>query len=262
MQNLFCITLAYSYFCRKCRPNVHFEPYKGRGIVLNTIKYGEKALIVSLLTDVAGRQSYIVQGIRSGRGSRAGIFQPLFPLQFEGMASKSSDLHRFREVQTAQPLLAIPFDVRKSTIGLFMAEVLYRLVREAEPNPALFDFAWASVAALDQLQEGVANFHLWFLSHLSRLLGFSPGNSYTKGDRFDLREGLFTPFPSVAGMEFSAENARLLNDFLQCDVRCLGEIGMNRTERVAFLQALLAYYAYHLDAIRAVQSVQVLQEVF
>lgn len=249
-------------FLSKMSANVHFEPYKGRGIVLHTIKYGEKALIVSLLTDVAGRQSYIVQGLRSNRGSRAGIFQPLFLLQFEGMASNRSDLHRFREVQTAQPLRSIPFDVRKSTIGLFMAEVLYRLVRETEPNPALFDFAWASVAALDELQEGVANFHLWFLAHLSRFLGFSPGNRYTKGDRFDVREGLFTPFPTMAGMDFSAENAQLLNDFLQCDVRCLGEIGMNRAERVGFLQALLAYYAYHLDAIRAVQSVQILQEVF
>ena len=58
------------------------------------------------------------------------------------------------------------------------------------------------------------------------------------------------------------ENARLMNDFVECDVRCLAEIGLNRTQRSSFLEALLAYYGYHLDAIHAVQSVRILQEVF
>ena len=221
-------------------------------------------MIVQLLTDTAGRRSYMVQGVRSrsGHGSKLALFQPAFPVEFEGLESPRMELDRFKEVRSGFLLQNLPFDLRKSTIALFTAEVLHRLVQESEPNEPLFEFVWNSIGALDALDAGVANFHLWFLAHLSRLLGFSPGNSYTKGDRFDLREGLFTPFPSVAGMEFSPENARLLNDFLQCDVRCLGEIGMNRTERVGFLQALLAYYAYHLDAIRAVQSVQILQEVF
>ena len=58
------------------------------------------------------------------------------------------------------------------------------------------------------------------------------------------------------------ENARILNDFVECDVRCLAEIGLNRRQRVAYLDALLVYYGYHLDAIHAVQSVRILQEVF
>jgi DNA repair protein RecO (recombination protein O) len=49
---------------------------------------------------------------------------------------------------------------------------------------------------------------------------------------------------------------------LECDVRYLGEIGLNRTERVEFLDAMLKYYAYHLDAIRSVESLRVLREVF
>jgi DNA repair protein recO len=53
-----------------------------------------------------------------------------------------------------------------------------------------------------------------------------------------------------------------MNDFVECDVRCLAEIGLNRAQRSAFLEALLTYYGYHLDAIHAVQSVRILQEVF
>ncbi len=39
--------------------------YKARGIVLHTIKYGDSSAIAYLFTDVLGRMSYMVQGIRS-----------------------------------------------------------------------------------------------------------------------------------------------------------------------------------------------------
>lgn len=221
-------------------------------------------MIVYLLTDVGGRQSFMVQGVRSsrGHGSKAGLFQPMFAVEFEGLHSSKMELHRFKEVHSGQVFHSIPFDVRKSTIALFMAEVLYRLVKESEPNPDLFEFVWHSVGALDALQEGIANFHLWFLSHLSALLGFFPQGSYHTGDWFDIREGCYTSEQPLHPLHFSMENTRFLRDFTECDVRFLAEIGMNRAQRVDFMHSLLTYYGYHLDAIRAVQSVQILQEVF
>lgn len=240
------------------------KTYKGRGVVLHTLKYGDTSMVVYLLTDVGGRRSYMVQGVRSakGRGSKLALFQPMFAVEFEGLESPRQQMDRFREVRSGLVLQSMPFDVRKSTVALFMAEVLYRLVRESEANEPLFDFVWGSVEALDSLQEGVANFHLWFLANLSRFLGFFPGNDYASGDWFDFREGLYTKArPEHVGC-MTQENARMLHDFVACDVRCLGEIGLNRRERVEFLDAMLVYYGYHLDAVHAVQSVKILQEVF
>ena len=240
------------------------KTYKGRGVVLHTLKYGDSSMVVYLLTDVGGRRSYMVQGVRSakGRGSKLALFQPMFAVEFEGLESSRQQMDRFREVRSGVVLQSIPFDVRKSTVALFMAEVLYRLVKESEPNEPLFDFVWGSVEALDSLHEGVANFHLWFLANLSRFLGFFPGNDYASGDWFDFREGLYTKIRPAHVSCMTQQNARTLNDLVECDVRCLGEIGLNRRQRVEFLDAMLVYYAYHLDAVNAVQSVKILQEVF
>lgn len=221
-------------------------------------------MVVYLLTDIGGRRSYMAQGVRStrGRGSKLALFQPMFAVEFEGLESPRRQMDSFKEVRSGAVLRSVPFDVRKSTIALFMAEVLYRLVRESEPNGPLFDFVWGSVGALDAMEEGVANFHLWFLANLSRFLGFYPGNAYTAGAFFDIREGLYTKTPPPHTGFMSQEHARTLDDFIRCDVRCLSEIGLNRRQRVGFLDALLVYFGYHLDAIRAVQSVKILQEVF
>lgn len=241
------------------------KSYKGRGVVLHTLKYGDSSLVVYLLTDVGGRRSYMVQGVRSrsGRGSKLALFQPVFPVEFEGLEpSGQQQMHRFREVRAGFTLRELPFDIRKSTIALFMAEVLYRLVRECEPNEALFDFVWGSVGALDTMGAGVANFHLWFLANLSRLLGFFPGNDYAEGDWFDIREGLYTAVRPTHTDVMSRECARMLDALAGCDVRRLGELELNRLQRVDFLEAMLVYLGYHLDAVSAVQSVHILREVF
>lgn len=240
------------------------KTYKGRGIVLHTLKYGDSSMIVYLLTDVGGRRNFMVRGVRSssGRGSKAGLFQPMFAVEFEGLESNRMQMDRFREVHSGLVLHTLPFDVRKSTIALFMAEVLYRLVKECEPNEPLFEFVWHSVEALDALDEGIANFHLWFLARLSRFLGFGPGNEYAEGDRFDIREGAFTASQPDHTLFFSCADAFYFNEFLRCPMEELHRIGLNREMRVGLLQSLLTYYGYHLDTIHAVQSVRILREVF
>ena len=239
------------------------KSYKARGIVLGTLKYGEKGVIVHLLTDVCGRQSYMIQGVRpTAKGSKMALLQPMFTLEFEGLTSSKMSMHRMKDMVPGMVLHSTPFDVRKSTMALFMAEVLYRLVKESEESSSLFEFVWASIAALDALEEGIANFHLWFLANLSRPLGFSPDNEYSDGAWLDIRDGHFTPNALIPSFALSPENARILHDMLECDVRYLGEIGLNRTERTEFLDAMLKYYAYHLESIRAVESIRILREVF
>jgi DNA repair protein RecO (recombination protein O) len=171
-------------------------------------------------------------------------------------------MHRMKDLVPGIVLQSTPFDIRKSTMSLFMAEVLYRLIRDNEPAHELFDFVWGCVAALDAIDEGIANFHLWFLANLSRPLGFSPDNEYRDGAWLDMRDGHFTPHALIPSMALTPENARILHDMLECDVRYLAEIGLNRTERVEFLDAMLKYYAYHLESIKTVESIRILREVF
>lgn len=240
------------------------KSYKARGIVLHTLKYGDSSMIAYLLTDVGGRRSYMVHGVGSskGRSAKMGLFQPMFPIEFEGLESTRSQMDRFKEVERGFVLQTLPFDVRKSTISLFMAEVLYRLVKECEANTQLFDFVWSSVEALDALDEGVSNFHLWFLSNLSRFLGFYPGNEYVDGDFFDIKEGLYCPTPPQHQYFMTMENARIFNDFIECNVIYLSEIGLNRGQRVEFLNSLLLYFGYHLDSVSSIKSIDILKEVF
>lgn len=238
--------------------------YKARGIVLHTVKYGESSVICYLFTDVGGRETYMVQGVRSARSknNKAALFQPMFVVEFEGLASPKSKMHRMRECHSHFPLKNTPFDPRKSTISLFMAEVLYKLVRESEENLPLFDFICESVRFLDGMEDGVANFHLWFLVRLSGFLGFYPGNEYTEGSLFNLRRGVFGTDAVMGEVTMSQRSSLLLAQLMDVEVSELKNIKLARAERNEFMEAILSYFEYHLDSLNGTKSLSILRDVF
>lgn len=240
------------------------KDYKARGIVLHTVKYGESSMVVFMLTDTLGRQNYMIQGIRGpkSKGNKAAVFQPMFVLDFIGLESSKMQMHRMREVRMGMTLASVPFDVRKSTISLFMAEVLYRLVKEVEPQSPIFDFVCGSVSALDSITEGVANFHLWFLVRLSAHLGFYPGNEYIPGSVFDIQEGLFTIVVPTHRLILNADTSRTLSELMSCEVSELADIHLSRSQRSDFMNSMLTYFGYHLDSIHKVRSIEILRDVF
>lgn len=221
-------------------------------------------MVVYMLTDTLGRQTYMVQGVRSakGKGNKTALFQPMFMVEFEGVEPRHAQMHRMKDTRNLLPLSTIAFDVRKSTISLFMAEVLYRLIREVEQNSPLFDFVCGAVEALDAMNEGVSNFHLWFLVRLSYFLGFYPGNQYIEGGYFDIMEGAFTHSMPQHRLALSQQNARILGDVMSCEVDNLGSLQLSGNQRSEFMNGVLTYFGYHLDSIHHVQSLQILREVF
>ncbi|MBE6209087.1 MAG: DNA repair protein RecO [Rikenellaceae bacterium] len=237
--------------------------YKATGVVLHTLKYGDNSLVVFMLTDLKGRASFMVRGVKSGRGgNKLALFQPMFVVEFEAVSSPKAQMDTLRDVHSALPLESLPFDIVKSTIALFMAEVLYRLVRDVEPESPLFDFVCNVVQSLDEAQSGVANFHLKFMVELARHMGFYPSGDYREGDVLDIREGVFVGAEPAHGAAMSVENSRTLARFMQTDFDSLDTVPMNRTSRDAFLSAMLEYFDYHLDSVRNIRSVEILRTVF
>ncbi|MEG0500211.1 MAG: DNA repair protein RecO, partial [Rikenellaceae bacterium] len=156
------------------------EYYKTRGIVLHTIPHGESGHIVYMYTEAWGRLSYYVnsgkRGVATVGGSKV-MLHPLTMIELVGTKSNGS-FHRIKEAKRAVVSTAIFTDVYKSTISLFLSELIYKVVKEDEANPMLFDFLYQSITLLDMLEEGKANFHLFFTLQLTRYLGFYPNANY------------------------------------------------------------------------------------
>jgi len=237
---------------------------KARAIVLSQIKYSESSLILHLYTDLRGRTGLMVPGARGrSKGHRAAMFQPLNLLEIELYHKAGRDLHHAREIRLAHPYENIPFDPAKSAIALFLAEVLRKALREEESNMGLFEFLIHSFQYLDVATEGIANFHLHFLIHLTRYLGFLPNASlYAEKSWFDLRSGSFLPFEPEHRECLQPESTMLLQQMLGVSIDQISAIHLNRHQRNEMLEGMIRYYQSHLDGMPEIKSHEVLKALF
>jgi len=236
--------------------------HKTRGIVIHSVKYSETSLIVKVYTETFGIQSYMVKGARSPKSKfRPVLFQPLTLLDMVVYHKERGTLQSIKEVRLAHPYQTLPFDIRKSSIALFLNEVVYRSVGEEEPNPALFGFLWSSFLLLDEAEEPFMHFHLLFTIKLTRYLGFQPRNTRTDEHCFfNLSEGTFQElFLEGVCLDRSLSDSwcRLLDwPFEKPAIPDL-----SAKDRDALLDALLLYYRYHLPGFSGFRSAEVLHSV-
>src|ERR1700761_5207708 len=149
--------------------------HKTRGIVFKTTDYSESSVIVQVFTEKFGLQSYIVNGAKKPRAKISmNMLQPLHLLDMVVYHKNTGQVQRISELKNSPVLQSIPYDVIKSSIAIFLNEVLYKAVRQQSADESLFDFVFNAIEWLDHQHEGLSNYHLLFLVRLTRYLGFYP----------------------------------------------------------------------------------------
>lgn len=233
---------------------------KTKAIVISSIKYQEKSLIVKCFTQSHGLKSYFVRDAFSGRKSNQKIayFQPLSILEIEAVHKNKGTLENFKEIKISTPFQTIHTDIYKSTIVLFISEILYHSIHEEEKNESLFSFLETALLWLDHHDE-IANFHLILMLEATKYLGFYPDISDMDMPFFDSNEGVFSPFQAISSLTEHETNLfkKLIDLRFDNDQKIFHVI-----ERQIVLKTLIDYYSYHLDGFRRPKSLDVLKEVF
>ncbi len=248
--------------------------YSTKGIVFHSIKYSETSVIVKIYTGMFGIQSYLFKGIRVSKSKiKPGLFQSMTLLDLVVYHREKHSLQSVKEVRIAHPFKTIPFDIRKSSVVLFINELAYKAIREEEPNPDLFEFLWQTCLDLDGTEESVSGFHIRFALELMHHLGIFPQNNYSSAfPVFNLREGLFQASIPVHPNYLDQEYSRMMSGVLEkCQVEANqngeivkwrnGEMFQDAGARNKLLEIILLYYQLHLPGFREVQSHHILHEV-
>lgn len=234
------------------------------GVVLHSIKYNDTSNIVEIYTELSGRTSFLVKLPRSKKsGVKSVLFQPLSIIELEAEYRPTSNLHRVKEARSYYPFSSLPFDPYKSSIALFLAEFLYRALREEAENRPLFAYLVHSVQWLDEQNKGFANFHLVFLMRLSRFLGLYPNlENYHDGDYFDLMNAIFTAKKPFHNAFIEPVDAARLVKLMRMNYDTMHLFSMSRVERNRCLLIIIDYYRLHLPDFPVLKSLDVLKELF
>lgn len=227
--------------------------HKTQAIVLHHIRYGDTSLIVTLYTERFGRLTCMVSGVYSRKSKfPPTYFQPLTLLDAEIYYKQNREMQRLKELACPFHYSTIPFAIGKSSVALFLAEVLYITLREEEANPALFSFLFHSFQLLDTKEEGVSNFHLLFLMNFLKYLGIFPTELAPLKHNPEL--SVFSHLPDEA--------RQALKELAGTSMANAESLAISQKTRNLLLERLVRYFALHMDGMDRLKSLHILQEVF
>ena len=234
------------------------------GIVLHFIKYGESSVIVTIYTRDFGRQSYLVNAARSKKSqNKASLLQPLFLVDLVAYQKQTRELHRIKELRSNHVYQNLPFEITKSSIAIFLAEVLYKSINEQESYPEMYDFIKNSLLYFDLMETGSANFHLWFLFRLTEYLGFLPDTSRVGFEGWlDIKKGAVVHFQPSHPFYANKEATEYLMKLAALKIHETSSFEIPRRMRDTLISVLIDYYQLHFDNLGEIKSLNVLREVF
>ncbi len=233
------------------------------GIILHSFKYGETSIIARIYSSDLGLQSYLVPGVRKSKARiRQNLFQPLTIVNMVVYHKEKGGLQRIKEISCPTPFSTIPYNISKSSIALFLAEMLTHSIKSHESNPALFAYIHNAIRQLDLTDGRVADFHLVFLLQLTRFLGFQPRDNYDSLHcYFNLREGTFQREP---GHREECLDQNLSQCFFRAANTGLHEADqllIPKEQRKTLLDKTIDYYRFHLEGLGEVKSHHILEMV-
>ncbi|MFH1119880.1 MAG: DNA repair protein RecO [Bacteroidota bacterium] len=234
-----------------------------RGIVFHTTRYSETSAVVKIYTEDFGLMSFLVKGLYAKKSKiRAAMFGHLTLLDLIVERREHKSLHYIREISINHTTPDFQVSIFRSSVVLFINELLYRCVKEEECNRPLFAFIIFSLQQLGEKEVPVQAFHLLFMLKLTRFLGFSPRLAKTDaGSYFDMEEGLFLDSEPLHRYYISGQPAAALEQLQGMEYPDLKEFTFSKPVRDELLERLIDFYRLHIPEMGEMKSVKVLQEL-
>lgn len=208
-------------------------------IVLNFTKIKENSIVLHTLSRTYGRKSFL---IRAGGKSSMSWYLPLNIIDLSVTENHRSELWTAKPASVEHPLNGIRNNLYKNTMSLFMAEVLYRTIKDGALEDGLFEWCIHQILTLDALETDFSNYHIRFLLELCIALGFRPEAS-------DM-------------IPFSGNNQEIIEKFMSSDLAESMLIPLNGSIRNDVAYSIIKYLEFHTESAINIRSLQVLRELY
>jgi len=231
-----------------------------RGIVLKTTKYGDTSVISHILTE--GLRSFIINGVRTRKAAMPLVlFQPGTVLDVQMYANDQKKLLRIKEARPHYVWTRIAFDIKRSSLTLFIAELVQKTIHETEENQHLFEEILRYLLFIDTSEHPISNIPLHFLISLSGFLGFQPqGHFDPETPSFDLFNGSFCLHPNTIHF-LKTDLSEKLSQLKETELENIHTILLSKETRRQLLEELLHYYKLHIENFPTIRSHEVFHSI-
>jgi DNA repair protein RecO len=231
-------------------------------LVVSHLVYGDNAIIVQLFTREKGLVAVMVKGLQSKSKGRQVLLQALSPININLQIKEHSEIQSIKEPVLVWSPIRTWTELPRSTVAMFMAEVLFKTLHKGYVNKRLFDDCFNLVENLETADK-IALLPAVFLHTLCLHYGFDldiPEDAGHKEYAFDPTNALF--LTNMTAGCYGPDITRQLFQFKKLAVPDILDLPINASQRNLLTRALLTYLLAQLDENRKVSSHLILESVF
>ena len=238
--------------------------HKTEGIVLSCSSYNDRFSIAHIFTRDFGNVSYLLPRPKNKRAKlKTSLFFPLSVLNMEVEHLPLRDIQRLKEVERQFPLYNLCINPTKVSISLFLSEFLTKVLKESEKNDLLFNYIKHSISILENVSNGLGNFHIVFLYRLTHYLGVFPKiDVHLRTPYFDMMSGEFVDVQPFHAYFLNKQESNYLLTLNRINFRNMHLFKLSRADRNTIINSMLVYYKLHVYDFPSLKTLEVLRELY
>ena len=193
------------------------------------------------------------------------MFQPAAMLELEVYHNEQRSMQRIKECSWGYLYNDILSQVVKTSVALYIVELLLKVLKQPENNVDLYAFCEDALMKLEASDNNVAaNFPMFFCLHLADFFGFKISIPINMSDPvfLDMLEGEFVQeqpsHPHFLNAKLSYYTAELLKTLNPSELQ---QLPLNKQIRWELLIKYQEYYALHVPGFGQLKTLQVMHEV-
>ena len=233
-----------------------------KAIVLRKIKYSDSSLIVDVFTELEGRKSFFIKGIlgKTKTKLKNSHFQPLSQILIKYNKREKKKINFLIECKIHNHCQNLYLDYRKSSIILFLNEILNMCILEEVCNKELFSFLENSLNWLDNNNK-IWNFHMMFILNLLKYLGINPNLKSSNSKFLSFENGSFED-KKPSGLYAEGDSVKGIISLLGMKFDDCFLLKVSPVQKREILKILLEYIEYHVQGFKQPKSLHILHQVF
>jgi DNA repair protein RecO (recombination protein O) len=238
--------------------------FKSPGIVIKSLKYRETSLIVDIYSLEKGLRSFIINGVRKAKSRMSpSLFQHGTIVDMIAYDAAPGRLSRLKEISLGYHYHHLPFEIGKSSIAIFLLELIQTTIKESEQNIPLYKFIENWLVFIDTYEGSLSLPHIKFMADYPLHLGFKLMNNWSEDHPyFHLEYGSYVTDYDRVDDVLDKPTSKALSEILITPKEQLHMLKIPKKERESLIHGLLLFYKWHIDSFRDLKSYEILKQLF
>ncbi|PLW92531.1 MAG: hypothetical protein C0592_10345 [Marinilabiliales bacterium] len=230
-------------------------------IILHTIKYGEKSLIIKALHKNGLKSYFLNNYTKKGKNIYPFLSWPLAIVELEEKIISKSSLPFARNLALAYVPRIISRDVMRQSVALFMADILYHFIREENDRiDSVFNYIVEAIKSLDTAENLSSCFSIKFGYDIADLIGYGINSGKKSESHFNTKELQFQSHKSPHCL--SVAESETFKAILETDISLINRIKPEITVSKKLFQEMISFFKNKIPESGSLKSPQILHGLF